>query len=286
MNVLGIGATLGVLTLLFVDGVGADLFNFTPGPLMSPILVLIVAILFGLSTDYEVFLVSRMVEARSHGESTDRSIRFGVANTGGIITAAALIMIVVAGAFGFSDIVMMKYIAYGMITALILDATVIRLLLVPAVMHMLREDNWWAPRWVQRLSEKVGHNEQLADSPVAVGAAEPALVGAGAPAAASATATTGGAATETAPEHAGQREPLPEPLPVAHAEDEHEDAELTENAGVETDNEAAAELTVEPEAEDAGQRGRTVPFEKLMAELRRREEGHREEGCREEGRQD
>src|SRR5699024_125572 len=123
------GATLGVLTLLFVDGVGADLFNFTPGPLMSPILVLIVAILFGLSTDYEVFLVSRMVEARSHGESTDRSIRFGVANTGGIITAAALIMIVVAGAFGFSDIVMMKYIAYGMITALILDATVIRLLL-------------------------------------------------------------------------------------------------------------------------------------------------------------
>ena len=311
MNVLGIGATLGVLTLLFVDGVGADLFNFTPGPLMSPILVLIVAILFGLSTDYEVFLVSRMVEARSHGESTDRSIRFGVANTGGIITAAALIMIVVAGAFGFSDIVMMKYIAYGMITALILDATVIRLLLVPAVMHMLREDNWWAPRWVQRLSEKVGHNEQLADSPVAVGAAEPALVGAGAPAAAGAAAPAGGAATETAPEHSGQREPLPEPLPEAHAEDEHEDVDVdderTEDAGladnveaadedhaedtddegdVDTDNEAAAEPTVAPEAEDAGQRGRTVPFEKLMAELRRREEGHREEGCREEGRQD
>ncbi len=161
MNILGIGATLGMLTLLFVDGLGSNLFNFTPGPLMSPILVLIVAILFGLSTDYEVFLVSRMVEARTRGESTDRAIRFGVANTGGIITAAALIMIVVCGAFGFSNIVMMKYIAYGMITALVLDATVIRLLLVPAVMHMLKEDNWWAPMWVHKLSEKVGHNEQL-----------------------------------------------------------------------------------------------------------------------------
>ena len=324
MNVLGIGATLGVLTLLFVDGVGADLFNFTPGPLMSPILVLIVAILFGLSTDYEVFLVSRMVEARSHGESTDRSIRFGVANTGGIITAAALIMIVVAGAFGFSDIVMMKYIAYGMITALILDATVIRLLLVPAVMHMLREDNWWAPRWVQRLSEKVGHNEQLADSPVAVGTAEPALVGAGAPASEPTSDAVANAATETAPQYSGQRSPLPEPLADAHSEDGHVDAEPTEDAGfagnvdaadedhaadehagedasathadadaatsadlepeaddeadVETDGEAAAEPTVEPEAKNSGQRGRTVPFEQLMAELRRREEGRREEG--------
>ena len=322
MNVLGIGATLGVLTLLFVDGVGADLFNFTPGPLMSPILVLIVAILFGLSTDYEVFLVSRMVEARSHGESTDRSIRFGVANTGGIITAAALIMIVVAGAFGFSDIVMMKYIAYGMITALILDATVIRLLLVPAVMHMLREDNWWAPRWVQRLSEKVGHNEQLADSPVAVGTAEPALVGAGAPASEPTSDAVANAATETAPQYSGQRSPLPEPLADAHSEDGHVDAEPTEDAGfagnvdaadedhaadehagedasathadadaatsadlepeaddeadVETDGEAAAEPTVEPEAKNSGQRGRTVPFEQLMAELRRREEGRQD----------
>ena len=67
MNLLGTGATLGILTWMFVDGVGADLFNFSPGPLMSPVLVLIVAIVYGLSTDYEVFLVSRMVEARAHG---------------------------------------------------------------------------------------------------------------------------------------------------------------------------------------------------------------------------
>ena len=145
MNVLGIGATLGFLTLVFVEGVGAGALNFTPGPLMSPVLVLIIAILYGLSTDYEVFLVSRMVEARSKGASTDRAIKEGTAHTGGIITAAAAIMIVVAAAFALSDIVMMKYIAYGMIFSLALDATVIRLLLVPAVMHLLREDNWWAP---------------------------------------------------------------------------------------------------------------------------------------------
>lgn len=162
MNILGTGATLGLLTLLFVEGVGADFFNFSAGPLMSPVLVLIVAIIFGLSTDYEVFLVSRMVEARARGASTDQAIRFGTATTGSIITAAALIMIVVCGAFGFSTIVMMKYIAFGMVIALILDATVIRMLLVPAVMHMLRDDNWWAPAWIKKLSEKVGHNEQLA----------------------------------------------------------------------------------------------------------------------------
>ncbi|MGJ0183683.1 MMPL family transporter [Corynebacterium glyciniphilum] len=161
MNILGTGATLGILTALFVDGVGADLFNFSPGPLMSPVLVLIVAIIYGLSTDYEVFLVSRMVEARAHGASTPRAIRFGTATTGGIITAAALIMIVVAGAFAFSDIVMMKYIAFGMIAALVIDATVIRMLLVPAVMYLLREDCWWAPKWVTALSKRIGHNERL-----------------------------------------------------------------------------------------------------------------------------
>lgn len=149
MTLLTLGATLGILTLMFVAGLGSDILNFTPGPLMSPILVLIIAIVYGLSTDYEVFLVSRMVEARRRGASTDESIAAGTAHTGGIITAAALIMIVVSGAFGFSDIVMMKYIAYGMIFALLIDATIVRMLLVPAVMHLLREDNWWAPNWLR-----------------------------------------------------------------------------------------------------------------------------------------
>ncbi|MDK8364088.1 MMPL family transporter [Corynebacterium sp. UMB10119B.1] len=168
MNVLGIGATLGFLTLVFVDGVGSDLLNFTPGPLMSPVLVLIIAILYGLSTDYEVFLVSRMVEARHNRATTDQSIKYGTAHTGGIITAAAAIMIVVAAAFAMSDIVMMKYIAFGMIVSLALDATIIRLLIVPSVMHLLREDNWWAPRWVKRAYHSLGEGSSsipLIDAP-------------------------------------------------------------------------------------------------------------------------
>ncbi|WP_291313932.1 MMPL family transporter [Corynebacterium sp. UBA2622] len=183
MNVLGVGATLGFLTSVFVDGIGSGAFNFTPGPLMSPVLVLIVAILYGLSTDYEVFLVSRMVEARHNRASTDDSISYGTAHTGGIITAAAAIMIVVAAAFAMSDIVMMKYIAFGMIFSLALDATVIRLLLVPAVMHLLREDNWWAPRWVKRVYASLGENsEGSTAAPVRAGSARPAAAPVAAPA--------------------------------------------------------------------------------------------------------
>jgi len=139
---------------------------------MSPVLALIVAIVYGLSTDYEVFLVSRMVEARDRGKSTDDAIRWGTAQTGSIITAAALIMIVVAGAFGFSEIVMMKYIAFGMIFALAIEATVIRMMLVPAVMHLLREDNWWAPAVVKRAYARLGHGESPSPAPAEQGGVE------------------------------------------------------------------------------------------------------------------
>ncbi|GAA1482032.1 hypothetical protein GCM10009624_24720 [Gordonia sinesedis] len=163
MTVLGLGATLGILTWIFVDGHGAGIGNFTPGPLFAAVLVLIIAIIFGLSTDYEVFLLSRMVEARQKGASTTEAVRVGTAHTGRIITAAAAILVVVTGAFGLSEIVMMKYIAYGMIAALILDATVIRMLLVPSVMKMLGDDCWWAPRWMRVLQQKIGLGETVLD---------------------------------------------------------------------------------------------------------------------------
>ncbi|MEV6096849.1 MMPL family transporter [Nocardia sp. NPDC051981] len=137
MSALSLGATLGVLTWIFVQGHGASLFDFTPGPLMFAVLVLIVTVLFGLSTDYEVFLQSRMAEARAAGADAPEAIRYGIAHTGGVITSAAAILIVVTGAFGFSDLVLMKYIAYGMIAALVLDATVIRMLLTPAVLKLV-----------------------------------------------------------------------------------------------------------------------------------------------------
>ncbi|WP_227982279.1 MMPL family transporter [Nocardia spumae] len=137
MSALSLGAALGILTWLFVEGHGAGLLGFTPGPLMFAVLVLIVTVLFGLSTDYEVFLQSRMAEARAGGAPPAEAIRYGIAHTGGVITSAAAILIVVTGAFGFSDLVLMKYIAYGMIAALILDATVIRMLLTPAVLKLV-----------------------------------------------------------------------------------------------------------------------------------------------------
>ncbi|QIS20215.1 MMPL family transporter [Nocardia terpenica] len=137
LSALSLGATLGILTWIFVEGHGAGLFGFTPQPLMFAVLVLIVAVLFGLSTDYEVFLQSRMAEARAAGAPPAEAIRYGIAHTGGVITSAAAILIVVTGAFGFSDLVLMKYIAYGMIAALVLDATVIRMLLTPAVLKLV-----------------------------------------------------------------------------------------------------------------------------------------------------
>lgn len=276
MNILGTGATLGILTALFVDGVGADLFNFSPGPLMSPVLVLIVAIIYGLSTDYEVFLVSRMVEARAHGASTPQAIRFGTATTGGIITAAALIMIVVAGAFAFSDIVMMKYIAFGMIAALIIDATVIRMLLVPAVMFLLREDCWWAPRWVTALSRKIGHNEQLegyspeqatgpTSGPTSEPVREPVTVGA--------PEETQDEAQDAAPDARGavvSRSPLPAARPAGDETQDATDAADASDASDAEEHDEAASYGAHATSDDA------VPFSELMRRLQQERPDDRE----------
>ncbi|WP_086007977.1 MMPL family transporter [Nocardia concava] len=163
MSALGLGSTLGILTWIFIDGHGASLLNFTPGPITSPVLVLIIAIIYGLSIDYEVFLLSRMVEARTRGASTTEAVHIGTAQTGRIITAAALILLVVTGAFAFSDLVMMKYIAFGMVSALFIDATVLRMLLVPATMKLLGDDCWWAPTWMKKIQQRIGLGEPLLD---------------------------------------------------------------------------------------------------------------------------
>jgi RND superfamily putative drug exporter len=159
MNALTLCSTLGVLTWIFIDGHFSSWLNFTPTPLTAPVIGLIIAVIFGLSTDYEVFLVSRMVEARARGMTTEEAIRTGTASTGRLISAAALVLVVVGGAFAFSDLVMMQYLAIGLITALLLDATVVRMFLVPSVMKLLGNDCWWAPRWMKRLQERIGLGE-------------------------------------------------------------------------------------------------------------------------------
>jgi uncharacterized membrane protein YdfJ with MMPL/SSD domain len=186
MTMLTMGSTLGILTWIFVDGHFSRLLNFTATPLTAPVIVLIIAVIYGLSTDYEVFLVSRMVEARERGMSTAEAIRIGTAQTGRIITAAALVLMVVGSAFIFSDLVMMKYLAFGLVAALLLDATVVRMFLVPSIMKLLGDDCWWAPRWMKRLQNRIGLGEiHLPDERKRPAVREPAaaLVGAGAAAA-------------------------------------------------------------------------------------------------------
>src|SRR6267142_3332349 len=131
-----------------------------------------------------------MVEARDSGTSTADAIRIGTATTGRLITAAALVLVVVAGAFVFSDLVMMKYLAFGLVTALLLDATVVRMFLVPSVMKLLGDECWWAPTSLKRLHSLIGLGEiglpderrpRAESEPEPEPASEDALVGAGAP---------------------------------------------------------------------------------------------------------
>ncbi|QNG19539.1 MMPL family transporter [Rhodococcus triatomae] len=153
---LSLAATFGALTWIFQLGHGAELLGITPAPLEPTFVVLILAVVFGLSTDYEVFLMSRMVEARAAGASTEEAVTFGAARTGRIVTAAALLLIVVTGAFTISGLSIMRFLGVGMIIALIVDATVVRMLLVPSLVKLMGEANWWAPRWMKRVHEKVG----------------------------------------------------------------------------------------------------------------------------------
>ncbi|MEO9222410.1 MAG: MMPL family transporter, partial [Mycobacteriaceae bacterium] len=123
------------------------------------VVVLMAAIVFGLSTDYETFLLSRMVEARAKGATTRAAVRAGTAQTGGVISAAALLLVVVTGAFAFSEVATMRFLGLGLIFALALDATVVRLMLVPAVIALLGDATWWAPKWLLRVRAGVGMGE-------------------------------------------------------------------------------------------------------------------------------
>ena len=156
MSALSLSATFGILVWIFQDGHGADLLQVTPAPLEVGIVVLMAAVVFGLSTDYEVFLLSRMVEARTRGASTAEAITTGLSRTGRVISAAAVLLIVVTGAFALSSVSTMRFVGIGMIVALILDATVVRMLLVPAVLKLMGSAAWWAPGPLRRLQERAG----------------------------------------------------------------------------------------------------------------------------------
>ncbi len=160
MNAVSVVASFGVVTWIFADGNLSELLGFTPTGYLDvtqPILML--AILFGLSMDYEVFLLSRVREQWDATHDNTESVALGLQRTGAIITGAALLLSVVIGAFATSGIVFMKMIGVGMLVALLIDATVVRALLVPATMKLLGAANWWAPAPLRTWWERHGLRE-------------------------------------------------------------------------------------------------------------------------------
>ncbi|WP_179420329.1 MMPL family transporter [Pedococcus badiiscoriae] len=175
MNGVSIVASFGVVTWIFQEGHLSKLLGFTsPGYLDVTQPILMLAILFGLSMDYEVFLLSRVREEWDRTGDNTRAVAAGIQRSGRIITSAALLLAVVIGGFATSGIVFLKMIGVGMLVAVLLDATVVRALLVPATMRLLGRANWYAPRPLARWWERHGHREEQA-GPAAVAAAAPEL---------------------------------------------------------------------------------------------------------------
>ncbi|MEV7021765.1 MMPL family transporter [Kitasatospora sp. NPDC093558] len=170
LNLLSVGAAYGVLTLVFQHGVGASLLGTAGvGAVESWVPLFLFVILFGLSMDYHVFVVSRIKEGRDRGLPTRAAIAHGIRSTAGVVTSAAVIMVAVFAVFGTLSMQAMKQMGVGLAVAVLIDATVIRAVLLPAVMTLLGERNWYLPRWLGWLPD-LSHGEPFPP----VGSAAPA----------------------------------------------------------------------------------------------------------------
>jgi len=160
MNFLNLSAVFGLLVLIFQDGRLEGFLDYSsPGAIEQTMPILLFAVAFGLSTDYAVFLLSRIKEARDNGASESESVAIGLERTGRIVTAAALLFAVAMGAFATSQIIFIKENGVGTALAVLIDATIIRALLVPSLMELLGKWNWWAPAPLRRLHERWGISE-------------------------------------------------------------------------------------------------------------------------------
>ena len=171
MNLLSIAAAYGVVVMVFQQGWFGSVVGVDAGPIEPFIPMMLFAIVFGLSMDYEVFLLSRVREEYDRSGDAVTSVADGLASTARVITAAAAIMVVVFGSFVFEDNRAIKMFGLGLAVAVLLDATVVRLLLVPAAMELLGERNWWVPRWLDRMLPRltIERARELAPVAVAVG---------------------------------------------------------------------------------------------------------------------
>jgi trehalose monomycolate/heme transporter len=178
MNVLSLAATFGAIVWIFQEGHLSGLLHFTPTGTIDPTMpILMLAIIFGLSMDYEVFLLSRIRERYDVTGDNQAAIAGGLQRTGGIITSLALLLVIVTGAFSTSGITFIKLMGVGMIIALVVDATIIRVLLVPATMRLLGPANWWAPRPLRRLYARYGISESEQPPPAQVPGPAPTVPG-------------------------------------------------------------------------------------------------------------
>jgi RND superfamily putative drug exporter len=160
LNVVSLGASFGVLVWGFQQGHLEGLLGFTStGGIETVIPVLLVALGFGLSMDYEVFLLSRIKEFRDAGMSNDAAVAAGLQRSGRIITSAALVIVVVFAGFAAGELLVIKQTGVGLAVTVAVDATLVRLVLVPATMTVLGEWNWWAPAPLRRLHDRLGLRE-------------------------------------------------------------------------------------------------------------------------------
>ena len=155
MNLLAAGAAFGVVTAVFQWGWLGSVIGVEPAPVEPFLPVMMFAILFGLSMDYEVFLVSRMHEDWLHNGDNSQAVTRGQAETGQVITAAASIMILVFASFVFGGERVIKEFGIGLATAILIDALLVRTILVPAVMHLIGKSNWWIPRWLDKVLPRI-----------------------------------------------------------------------------------------------------------------------------------
>jgi RND superfamily putative drug exporter len=152
LNLLSVGATYGLVVLVFQEGVGADLLGFQQVDVVEAwVPLFLFAVLFGLSMDYQVFLLSRIRERYTQTGDTTDAITFGISSTARIITGAALIIVAVFAGFAAGDLVMFQQMGFGIAIALLIDATLVRSVLVPAAMQLLGKWNWYLPRWLEWL---------------------------------------------------------------------------------------------------------------------------------------
>jgi putative drug exporter of the RND superfamily len=174
LNMLSVGAAYGILVLVFQQGIGQSLLGAHSDGVTSWLPLFLFVVLFGLSMDYHVFILSRIKELVDRGMPTDHAIERGIGSTAGTVTSAAIVMVAVFGIFATLSFIEFKQMGVGLAAAILLDATLVRGLLLPATMKLLGERNWYLPSWLQWLPRRRQPEPAPSETPQRMPEPEPA----------------------------------------------------------------------------------------------------------------